>query len=90
MWQKNSLTVNGNTVKAWRYVNLLESIGKVALKTSKTLATFVLNFFGRALGRGAEDANAAVSKNPKAALCIFPGVKSSYDIVEGLYRRNLV
>ena len=84
------MIVGDNTIQAEGLGDFFKNLGKISAKAGKKLAKNVLSNPGRALDLTAKIATAATTKNPKAALSIFPKVINFYHTGKGLYLGKFV
>ena len=88
--KKKSMIVSDNTIQAEGLSSFFKNLGKISSKACKNLATNVLKNPGRALEIGANNATAAATKSPKAALSTLPEVINFYHTGKGLHLGKFV
>ena len=88
--RKNYLTVSDNTMQAEGLGSFFNYLGKSSAKTGKKIATNVLKNPGRPLEITSNNATAAATKSPKAALTTLPDVIIFYHTAKGLHLGNFL
>ena len=88
--RKKSMILSDNTIQAEGLGSFLKNLGKISAKAGRKLATNVLKNPGRALEITSNNATAAATKNPKAALSTLPEVINFYHTGKGLYLGKFV
>ena len=79
------MTVSDNIIKAEGLGSFFKNLGKISAKAGKILATNALKNPARFLEISANDATAAASRNPKAALSTLPELINFCHTAKGLY-----
>ena len=84
------MTVSDNTKLAEGLVSFFKNLGRICAEAGKKLATNELRNPGRALKFTSNNASAAATKSPKAALSSLPEAINFYHMGKGLFLGKFV